>query len=77
MVATATSKTATTSAMPEFAQKLREQLLNAVQQSQQLYVDSAATWQEKLRLFRPRASCDSRCPGNSRCLRPLHGPHSM
>ena len=38
------AKSESTSDMPELAQKIREQLVSAVQQSQQLSVDAAQTW---------------------------------
>jgi hypothetical protein len=43
---TASTKTKTESAteMPELAQKIREQLISAVQQGQQMSVDAAETW---------------------------------
>jgi len=43
-MATATTKAATSTEMPEFAQKLREQLMLAVQQGQQMSVEAAETW---------------------------------
>jgi hypothetical protein len=46
MTTTASTKTKTesTTDMPELAQKIREQLVSAVQQGQQLSVDAAQTW---------------------------------
>jgi len=41
---TTTTKTASTKEVPEFAQKIREQMISTVQQSQQLSVDAAETW---------------------------------
>jgi hypothetical protein len=40
----ATATTKTTSEIPDFAEKIREQLLSAVLQGQQLSVDAAQTW---------------------------------
>ena len=40
----ATATTKTTTEIPDFAEKIREQLLSAVQQGQQLSVDAAQTW---------------------------------
>jgi hypothetical protein len=42
--ATNGSASATTNEMPAFAQKVREQLVSTVQQSQQMSVDAAQTW---------------------------------
>ena len=42
-MATATARTTTTE-LPDFAQKLREQLVSTVQQGQQLSLDAAQTW---------------------------------
>jgi len=41
---TATAKTTSTKEVPELAQKIREQLIATVQQSQQLSIDAAETW---------------------------------
>jgi hypothetical protein len=38
------TKTASTTDVPELAQKIREQLISAVQQTQQFSVDAAHTW---------------------------------
>ena len=43
MAATST-KTPTTTEMPEFAIKMREQLLSTLQQGQQMTLDAAKTW---------------------------------
>ncbi len=43
-MATATTTTTKTTEIPEFAQKLREQLMSTVQQTQQLSLDAAQTW---------------------------------
>ncbi len=43
-MATATTNNKTTTETPEIAQKIREQLLSTVKQSQQLSVDAAQTW---------------------------------
>ena len=43
-MATATTKTTTTSEMPDLAVKIREQVLSTVRQGQQLSVDAAQTW---------------------------------
>lgn len=43
-MATATTKTTTTSEMPDLAQKIREQMLSTLRQGQQLSVDAAQTW---------------------------------
>ena len=40
----ATATTKTTTEIPDFAQKIREQLLSTVRQGQQLSVDAAQTW---------------------------------
>jgi hypothetical protein len=42
-MATTTAKTTTTE-LPDFAQKFREQLVSSVQQGQQLSLDAAHTW---------------------------------
>lgn len=45
MATTATKTTpVTTTEIPDLAQKIREQLVSAVKQSQQLSVDAAQTW---------------------------------
>jgi hypothetical protein len=38
------TKTTSTTDVPELAQKIREQLVSAIQQGQQLSVDAAQTW---------------------------------
>ncbi len=43
-MATATAKTTATTEIPEFAQKIREQLLTTVQQGQQFSIDAAQSW---------------------------------
>lgn len=43
-MATASTKTAPTTEVPELAQKIREQLVSTVQQGQQLSIDAAQTW---------------------------------
>lgn len=43
-MATTNTKTTTTTEIPDLAQKIREQLVSAVQQGQQLSVDAAQTW---------------------------------
>jgi hypothetical protein len=43
-MATATTRTAHTSDVPDVAQKIREQLISTVQQGQQLSVAAARTW---------------------------------
>jgi hypothetical protein len=40
----ATATTKTTSEIPDFAEKIREQMLSTVRQGQQLSVDAAQTW---------------------------------
>jgi hypothetical protein len=42
--AMATATTKTTTEIPDFAEKIREQLLSTVRQGQQLSVDAAQTW---------------------------------
>jgi len=45
MATTATKTTTTpTTEMPDFAQKIREQLVSTVQQGQQMSLDAAQTW---------------------------------
>jgi len=39
-----TAKSTPTTDMPDFAQKIREQLVSTVQQGQQMSVDAAQTW---------------------------------
>ena len=41
---TTNAKTSSTQEIPELAQKIREQLIATVQQSQQLSIDAAETW---------------------------------
>ncbi len=41
---TTNTKTSSTKEIPELAQKLREQLIATVQQSQQMSIDAAETW---------------------------------
>lgn len=43
-MATTNAKTTPATEMPELAEKIREQLVSAVQQGQQLSVDAAQTW---------------------------------
>jgi hypothetical protein len=43
-MAAASTKTTTTTEMPDFALKLREQLFSTVQQGQQMTLDAAKTW---------------------------------
>lgn len=43
-MATASTKTTSTTEIPELAQKIREQLLSTVEQGQQLSVDVAQSW---------------------------------
>jgi hypothetical protein len=43
-----TAKTTTTTEVPEVAQKIREQVLSTVKQSQQLLLDAAETWTKAL-----------------------------
>jgi hypothetical protein len=43
-MATATTKTTPTTEVPEFAQKIREQLFSTVAQGQQLSIDAAQAW---------------------------------
>jgi hypothetical protein len=44
IMATATTKTATTTEMPELAEKIREQLVSTIQQGQQLTINAIETW---------------------------------
>lgn len=41
---TATTKTTPTTEMPDFAEKIREQLVSTVQQGQKMSVDAVQTW---------------------------------
>lgn len=41
---TATTKTTSTTEMPDFAEKIREQLVSTVQQGQKMSVDAVQTW---------------------------------
>ena len=41
---TATTKTTPTTEMPDFAEKIREQLVSAVQQGQKMSIDAVQTW---------------------------------
>ncbi len=41
---TATTKTTPTTEMPDFAEKIREQLVSTVQQGQKMSVDAIQTW---------------------------------
>ena len=43
-----TAKTTTTTEVPEVAQKIREQVLSTLKQSQQLLLDAAETWTKAL-----------------------------
>ena len=45
---TAVAHTKTTSEMPAFAEKFREQLVSNLQQGQQLSIDAAQTWMNAL-----------------------------
>lgn len=44
MVTATTTKTTPTTEIPDFAQKIREQVLSTVKQGQQLSVDAAQAW---------------------------------
>jgi len=50
-MATASTKTKTTTEMPDLAQQIREQLVSTVQQGQQLSVDAAQTWVKAVSAF--------------------------
>jgi len=43
-MATTTTKTMPTTEMPDFAEKIREQFVSAVQQGQKMSIDAAQTW---------------------------------
>lgn len=43
-MATATTKTTSTTEMPDLAQKIREQLVSTIQQGQKLSIDAAQSW---------------------------------
>jgi hypothetical protein len=44
MTTTASTKTKTTTEMPDLAKKVREQLVSTVQQGQQMSLDAVQTW---------------------------------